>query len=59
MSSCNVYRSYESSLSYIDYADMDNGGDFSAGFVEDIKNIGRMCRVFLLMIPYWMCYSQV
>lgn len=45
--------------SFIDNAKKDFGGDFDSRQVDDIKNLWRVCAVFLLMIPYWISYSQV
>lgn len=46
-------------LSLIDLAKDRFGGKFASDQVDDVKKLWRICKVFCLLIPYWICYSQV
>jgi peptide/histidine transporter 3/4 len=47
------------SISFFDYAKGVNDGRFQDRVVDDIKSLGRITVVFLLLIPYWIIYLQV
>ncbi|KAF6022250.1 SLC15A4 [Bugula neritina] len=45
---------------FLDYANMEHeGGKFNVNQIEDVRRLWKLCKVFLLTIPYWMCYSQM
>ena len=45
---------------FLDYANMEHdGGKFNVNQIYDVKRLWVICKVFLLTIPYWICYSQV
>ena len=48
-----------SSRSFLDYAKGVNDGRFHDRIVDDIKALGRIIIVFLLLMPYWIIYLQV
>lgn len=45
--------------SFLDYARIDNGGQYPDSIINDIKSLRRIVVVFLLLIPYWLVYIQV
>jgi hypothetical protein len=49
----------EQSLSFLDYANVVNHGNFNNEIINDIKSFQRAIIVFLLLIPYWIIYYQV
>ncbi len=49
----------ERSISFFDYAKVVNDGHFQDRVVDDIKSLGHIIIVFLLLIPYWIIYLQV
>lgn len=45
--------------SFFDYAKVANHGRFQDRVVDDIKSLGRIVLMLLLLIPYWLIYLQV
>ena len=44
---------------FLDYAKSRYQGPFIDRNVDDVKTLGKAVLVFLLLIPYWLVYSQV
>ncbi|XP_067928099.1 solute carrier family 15 member 4-like [Watersipora subatra] len=45
---------------FLDHANMEyEGGEFNIHQINDVKTLWKICKVFLLMVPYWICYSQM
>lgn len=51
--------SYEQPRSFLDYAKNRYQGPFIDRNVDDVKTLAKAAIVFLLLIPYWLVYSQV
>lgn len=45
--------------SILDYANAVYGGEFHDRIVNDVKSLRRALVAFILLIPYWLLYSQV
>jgi len=55
-----IHRDDGTVRNFLDYANMEHeGGEFNVNQIEDVRRLWKLCKVFLLTIPYWMCYSQV
>lgn len=54
-----VYHLPGRSWSILDYAKVNNRGNFTEHEVEDVKGLGRVIGIFALLIPYWLLYFQV
>ncbi|XP_067928098.1 solute carrier family 15 member 4-like [Watersipora subatra] len=45
---------------FLDYANMEyEGGEFNVNQITDVRQLGKVFLVFLLTVPYWICYSQM
>lgn len=44
---------------FFDYAKASNHGRYPDRIVDDIKSLGRIILMLLLLIPYWLIYLQV
>ncbi|XP_067933359.1 solute carrier family 15 member 4-like [Watersipora subatra] len=45
---------------FLDHANKEHeGGKFNIHEINDVRKLGRICKVFLLLIPYQICYSQM
>lgn len=44
---------------FLDYAKIRYQGRFIDRNVDDVKTLGKAVLVFLLLVPYWLVYSQV
>ena len=42
----------------LDLAKVRYGGSFHGSAVDDVKKLGKICLVFLALVPYWLVYFQ-
>ena len=45
--------------SCFDYAKIQYGGSYHDNMVDDVRTLGKICVIFMAMIPYWIVYFQV
>ncbi|CAM2697840.1 unnamed protein product [Rotaria socialis] len=48
-----------SSHSILNFARLSNSGKFTDRIVNDVKSLGNVIIVFILLIPYWLVYYQI
>ncbi|KAG1678729.1 Solute carrier family 15 member 4 [Nymphon striatum] len=48
-----------STRSWIDSAKLRYGGNYHESAVEDIKVLGKITLIFVLLVPYWIVYFQM
>ena len=49
----------EQPYSYLDFARVSNHGKFSDRIVDDVKSLRKAFFVFIILIPFWLIYTQV
>ena len=45
--------------SYLDFARLSNHGRFNDRIVDDVKSLRKAFFVFIILIPFWLIYTQV